>query len=116
VDEPVNSRPTTTMSQKTRTGTRSRAEGDKSAENRNDGHASQPLWNGYPVRPKHPAPDGEPFRQKAARIAAPQVPADAAGDVTEERNSVSSGHLRQARTAADPHPVVAGQAVVSPGK
>ena len=37
------------------------------------------------MRPKHQAPDGEVFRQKAARIAVPQVPADAAVDVAGAR-------------------------------
>jgi hypothetical protein len=35
------------------------------------------------ARPNHPPPDGEAFRWKAASIAAPQVLADAAVDVTE---------------------------------
>ena len=35
------------------------------------------------MRPKYLAPDGEAFRQKVARIAAPQVSADAAIDVTD---------------------------------
>jgi hypothetical protein len=38
------------------------------------------------VRRNHPASDGEPIRDEAASIAAPQVPADTSDDPTEARN------------------------------
>ena len=67
------------------------------------GLAEHPLWNGESARRNHPASDGEPIREEAASIAAPQVPADALVDQTDARGSslsmlpprASTGHSRR---------------------
>src|SRR5271157_1581180 len=47
---------------------------------------------GESARRNHPASDGEPIREEAARIATPHVPADALVDQTEARKDAGHAH------------------------
>jgi hypothetical protein len=69
----------------------------KVEQDQNDGLAEHLLWNDESARRNHPASDVEPMQDDAARIAAPQVPADALVDVTDGRNSITLGATRRIR-------------------
>jgi hypothetical protein len=49
------------------------------------GLAESPPWNSESARRNHMTSDGEPIREGAASVAAPQVPADASVDPTDAR-------------------------------
>jgi hypothetical protein len=65
----------------------------KVEQDQNNGLAGHPLWNGESARRNHPASDGEPIREEAESVAAPQVLADALVHVTEARQEKSGDQL-----------------------